>query len=148
MNPKVQVLLMLALLGLLAWAFVFRIRSDRRQPGYATADEMSALHMVIGSALQTLRPDDPRYQLVRSLRLRVGGMFGLSYLTADQVALIAPLAEQWLAGELPHLLASEYDNETGVPLRNYRARMQAKGIWPVVAATAPMGSVDPDCRPY
>jgi hypothetical protein len=116
----------------------------KAKPGYADINELAAIRGVIAAALRPQgvtkllfsapRKFEPPYGALLMLQTRLGypAMFS-GYLTADDVALVAPFVERWLAGDLPHLLSSEYDDEMRIPLLRYKARMQANGLWPKAA---------------
>ena len=113
MGRAVGSLLVLVVLGVLAWAVVYRFRSDRKRPGYANTEEIRAVRTVIAAAFWSLEKGDPRFRPMRMLRARVSGLYGLNYLDAEQVALIAPFIEQWLSVTPPHLLAPEPTRKRG-----------------------------------
>jgi hypothetical protein len=117
--------------AVLIWGAIAGHRSTVKKPGYASAEEMQALRTVVAAVGWPIAKKDPRYLAFRMLRARLfSGSFLNGALTADDVAMIRPWIEQWLAGDLPHLLTPEYDDETRLPLLSYKARMQANGLWP------------------
>jgi hypothetical protein len=112
------------------------VRALRRRaalPGsLKSQDELVSLIWVANAAVRALDAHDPRQPaLVRaSSRLGISETSFGTILTSDEIVLLAPFIEEWLAGALPHFLASEHDysNDT---LEKFRARMKQNGMWPV-----------------
>lgn len=127
-------LVMLACAALVAAFVVFQRRRWRSDAGYADPDETSALLGVMAMAASCIAKDDPRSKQLSGLRWRVAcsnsNWFGYRFQHED-VLLVAPLAEQWLSGALPHLLAPEYDDDIRLPLLRLKTRMRANGLWPM-----------------
>jgi hypothetical protein len=88
---------------------------------------------VLAAAGADFDRSDSRYRAFSALRWQLAmsksAYFGY-VLKPEDVALIAPFAERWLSGDLPHLLSPEYDDEIRVPLLRLKARMQANNFWP------------------
>jgi hypothetical protein len=117
----------------------------KAQPGYTHQGELDALCGVIATAFQakgilgtvgwrSVNSLEQPYRDLWYLHNRIKRAKLLcAVLTREDIVLIAPFVERWLARDLPHLLSAEYDDEMGVPLRGYKARMQANGLWPRAA---------------
>ena len=132
MNTKLAIVLMFDAVIVVSagLAFIWRERRLARNAGYVTNDEREAVQPLVTFQLGSLEKGDskiiPLRQLQTKLSLGIWGMWSGVVLTSADAALIGPLIDRWLSGEIPHLLSSEYDDEIRQPLLKLKGRMERR----------------------
>ncbi len=122
--------------------YLLRRRNDKTSVQFNSADEMNTVSEVVWWAEDQFAADDPRGQVLRSLSTMPTSPFHFLFVgwPVSALAVLAPFIDQVIAGQGPPWpLPAEYDDRAEV-LGAFKARMQAKGVWPREVRAGPEAS--------
>src|ERR1051325_1268791 len=127
----------LVLCGIAALAFAtYRQTKRLKLPvRFASVDELTAVARVAFWAQRRFDHRDPRWEAIFAIGsyLRIFASFTRigARISAQDVAVLAPFIDQFIAGDgPPSILSVEYEDERPALLGAFKARMQAEGLWP------------------
>jgi hypothetical protein len=128
-----NILLGLALVGALA-ALVVIIRRRRAGIGFKTLDEVAVVQQLMFWAADKV-PAERRAQFLLGSGLMPRGVVALQSITREELAILAPYIDEWIAGKLPpQNLPAEYEDYRPRVLLGFKQRLQSEGRWPLTTA--------------
>jgi len=121
--------------GSLAWitaaaVIVWLIRRRRSGIGFKTLDEVAVVQELMAWVVK----NEPtrRNQLLFANPLMFRGIVALQSISREDLAILAPHIDDWIAGKLPpQNLPAEYEDWRPGVLLAFKQRLQSEGRWPL-----------------
>jgi hypothetical protein len=111
---------------------VWRISARNSEIWFKTLDEVSVMkELMYWAAPKVPAPMSLRLQ-VRSFMISANGIASLQSITREELAILAPYIDEWIAGKLPpQNLPAEYEDWRPRVLLALKQRLQSEGRWPL-----------------